>query len=202
MRRASIVLLSAALLAGCDDSLLPSIDLERMIDQSREKPYGESQFFQDGRAMRRPPEGSVPVTRSETDPGLAVGKARGGYLTHPPIPVTRATLTMGRARFETYCAACHGIAGEGESVVAANMGLRQPPSLVGPRVQGFPDGRIYEIIVLGYGLMRPYTEDLTSPEERWATVAYLRALQLSQGQGVPLDSLPPEERERAAKELP
>jgi len=196
------VLLAAALLCGCDDSLLPSIDLERMIDQRREKPYGESSYFRDGRAMRRPPEDSVPVTRQETAPGLAVGMTpRGDYLIRPPIPVTRPLLALGRLRFETYCAACHGIAGDGESIVAANMSLRQPPSLINARVQSFPDGRIYQIIVLGYGLMRPYTEDLTTSEERWATVAYLRALQLSQRVGVPLDSLPPGERIRAAEEL-
>lgn len=195
------MLLTAALLAGCDDALLPSIDLERMIDQRREKPYGESPYFRDGRAMRSPPVESVPTTRQETAPGLAVGEAQGAYLLRPPIPVTRPLLTMGRERFETYCAACHGIAGDGESIVAENMGLRRPPSLIDARVQGFPDGRIYQIIVLGYGLMRPYTEDLTTPEERWATVAYLRALQLSQRVGVPLDSLPPGERARAAEVL-
>lgn len=201
MRRAAIVLLAAAGLGGCDDSLLPSIDLERMIDQRREKAYGESRYFRDGRAMRRPPEDSVPVTRQDTAPGVAVGMAQGAYLTRPPIPVNRALLTMGRDRFETYCAACHGITGDGQSIVGANMTLRPPPSLLNARVQAFPDGRLYEIIVLGYGLMRPYTEDLTSVEERWATVAYLRALQLSQRVGVPLDSLPPQERRRADEVL-
>ena len=202
MRRASIVLFAVALLCGCDDSLLPSITLERMIDQRREKPYGESSYFRDGRAMRRPPEDGVPVTRRETEPGAAVGTAQGAYLTRPPIPVTRSMLTMGRLRFETYCAACHGIAGDGESIVAENMTVRPPPSLIDARVQGFPDGRLYQVIVLGYGLMRPYTEDLTTVEERWATVEYLRALQLSQRVGVPLDSLSPEERARAAEVLP
>jgi mono/diheme cytochrome c family protein len=201
MRRALFVLAAAALLPGCDDDLLPRIDLERMIDQAKAKPYGESEFFADGRAMRRPPEDSVPVTRRETDPGLAVGEVAGAYLTRPSIPVTRPLLTIGRNRFETYCAACHGIRGDGDSVVAFHMNLRRPPSLIDPRVQSFPDGRIYQVIVLGYGLMRPYTEDLTTPEERWATVAYLRALQLSQAKGVPLESLPPAERRRAEEEL-
>jgi mono/diheme cytochrome c family protein len=202
MTRALFVLLATALLPGCDDELLPSINLERMIDQSKEKPYGESRDFSDGRAMRRPPDDSVPVTRAEIQPGIAVGEAAGAYLTRPPIPITRGLLEVGQDRFQTYCAACHGIRGDGQSVVAANMSLRRPPSLVDARVQGFPDGRIYQVIVLGYGLMRPYTEDLTTPEDRWATVAYLRALQLSQGVGVPLTSLSPEARHRAEQELP
>jgi mono/diheme cytochrome c family protein len=201
MRRVLFVLAVAALLPGCDDELLPRIDLERMIDQDREKPYREERFFADGRSMRTPPQDSVATTRQETAPGLAVGEAAGAYLTRPPIPVTRPLLTMGRMRFETYCAPCHGIRGDGDSAVAVHMNLRRPPSLIDPVVKSFPDGRIYQVIVLGYGLMRPYTEDLTTPEERWATVAYLRALQLSQGTGVPLESLSPEERRRAGKEL-
>ena len=201
MRRALFVLAAVPLLAACDDELLPSINLERMIDQAREKTYGEASFFSDDRAMRTPPEGSVPTSRREIQPGLAVGEASGAYLTRAPFPTTRRSLTVGQDRFETYCAACHGIRGDGDSMVAASMTLRRPPSLIDPRVQGFPDGRIYQIIVLGYGLMRPYTEDLTTPEERWATVAYLRALQLSQSVGVPLESLPAEARRRAEQEL-
>jgi mono/diheme cytochrome c family protein len=201
MRRAIFVLAAAALLPGCDDELLPSINLERMLDQSREKPYGADPYFSDGRAMRRPPDDSVPVIRDEATPGLSGGTAGGAYLTRPPFPITRQLLTVGQDRFQTYCAACHGVRGDGESVVAVNMSLRRPPSLINPRVQGFPDGRIYQIIVLGYGLMRPYTEDITTAEERWATVAYLRALQLSQGVGVSLESLSPEARSRAEQEL-
>ena len=202
MRRALFVLAAAALLPGCDDDVLPRIDLERMIDQEREKPYREERLFADGRSMRTPPQDSVPVTGRELSPGLAVGEAAGAYLTRPPMPVTRSLLTMGRMKYETYCAPCHGIRGDGDSVVAVHMNLRRPPSLVDPVVKSFPDGRIYQVIVLGYGLMRPYTEDLVTPEERWATVAYLRALQLSQGTGVPLESLSPEERRRAGEELP
>ncbi len=202
VRGALFVLAAAALLPGCDDDLLPSINLERMIDQSKDKSYGDEPYFRDGRAMRTPPRDSVPMTRADTQPGIAVGEAAGAYLTRSPFPITRGVLNVGRDRFQTYCAACHGISGNGESIVAANMTLRKPPSLVDARVQGFPDGRIYQVIVLGYGLMRPYTEDITTPEERWATVAYLRALQLSQGVGVPLASLPPEARRRAEQELP
>ncbi len=201
MRRALFVLAALALLPGCDDELLPRIDLERMIDQDKAQAYGEERFFADGRAMRTPPQDSVPRARQETAPGLAIGKAEGAYLIRPPIPVTRQLLTMGRNRYETYCTPCHGIRGDGDSVVAIHMNLRRPPSLVDPRVKSFPDGRIYQVLVLGYGVMRPYTEDLTTPEERWATVAYLRALQLSQGTGVPLESLSPEERRRAVEEL-
>jgi mono/diheme cytochrome c family protein len=201
MRRALFVLAALALLPGCDDELLPSINLERMIDQSKAKTYGEAPYFSDGRAMRRPPEDSVPLTGAELHPGMAGPGAGADYLIRAAVPITRGLLAIGQDRFQTTCAACHGVRGDGESIVAANMPLRKPPSLIGPRVQGFPDGKIYQIIVLGYGLMRPYTEDITTPEERWATVAYLRALQLSQGIGVPFASLSPEARQRAEQEL-
>jgi mono/diheme cytochrome c family protein len=105
----------------------------------------------------------------------------------------------GAARFEIYCAPCHGLRGDGESVVAGNMDLRRPPSIVGPAAQAFPAGRIYQVIDNGYGLMRPYREDLITPEERWSVVAYLRALTLSHG--VPLDALPPEIRREAERQL-
>ena len=201
MRRALFVLASAALVAGCDDELLPSINLERMIDQAKEKPYGDAPYFSDGRAMRVPPGDSVPVTQGELRPGIAVAEAGGAYLTRPPFPITRQLLAEGQDRFQTYCAACHGLRGDGESVVAANMTLRRPPSLLDARIQGLPDGKIYQTIVVGYGLMRRLTEDIPTAEERWATVAYLRALQLSQAVGVPLASLSPEARRRAEEEL-
>jgi hypothetical protein len=92
------------------------------------------------------------------------------------------------------------MAGDGVSQVAANMTLRKPPDLTAPPVTGFAPGRIYDVILEGYGLMRSYQEDLPSAEERWAVVAYLRALQRSRG--VPLDSLPLDLRERARRELP
>lgn len=201
MRRAIFVLTATAALAGCDDDLLPSINFERMIDQSREKPYGEAPYFTDGRAMRSPPDESVPVTPGDTRPGIEAGEADGAYMTRPPLLITRQLLATGQDRFQIYCAACHGLRGDGESVVAANMSLRRPASLLDPRILAMPDGRIYQTIALGYGLMRPLTEDITTGEERWATVAYVRALQLSQGIGVPLSSLSPDARRRAEQEL-
>jgi hypothetical protein len=80
------------------------------------------------------------------------------------------------------------------------MDLRKPPSLVDARMRARPDGRVYQVITLGYGLMRSYAEDLVSPEERWSVVAYLRALQLSHA--VPLAALPPEARQEAERQLP
>ncbi|CAN94682.1 hypothetical protein sce4519 [Sorangium cellulosum So ce56] len=115
-----------------------------------------------------------------------------------PVPVTIELLQHGKERFEINCAACHGVAGDGESEVARNMTLRRPPSLVDPRVQAFPPGRIYRVIVEGYGLMRSY-EAQVPLMERWAIVAYVKAL--GKSRATALDALPPPLRERALKEL-
>jgi len=108
-----------------------------------------------------------------------------------PLPVTRELLALGRHHFDVACAVCHGLVGDGESLVARNMSLRAPPSLH-LKAQN-PDGWFYQVIAQGFGLMPSYASHLTV-EERWAVVAYLRALQLSQA--ARLDTVPPAERAR------
>jgi mono/diheme cytochrome c family protein len=105
----------------------------------------------------------------------------------------------GRRRFETFCAPCHGVLGDGRARVAANMTLRQPPSLVGERARSFAAGRIFQVITQGYGLMPRYSDEMPATDDRWAVVAYLRALQTSRG--VAARSLPPALRARAEEEL-
>ncbi len=97
-------------------------------------------------------------------------------------------LAAGRSRYDVACSPCHGKTGDGATFVAERMLLRRPPSLVDEPIRSMPDGRLYEVITEGYGLMRPYAEDLPTPAERWSVVGYLRALQLSQATS--LDALP------------
>jgi mono/diheme cytochrome c family protein len=103
----------------------------------------------------------------------------------PAFAVTRALVLRGRSHFETICAACHGIRGDGDSVVAGKMILRLPPSLLEPRIRALSDEQLSEVIARGYGLMPPYANALPE-EDRWATVAYVRALQIAQGVDVKL----------------
>jgi mono/diheme cytochrome c family protein len=191
---AALALAALALLPACD--VLPSIDFQRMIIQDRFKVWQPCVYFEDGMAMRTPPAGTLPRGAPLGDPALRDG----AYVTRAPIPVTREALTAGRARFETFCAPCHGLRGDGQSVVALNMDLRKPPAIAGAGARALPDGRVYRVITEGYGLMRPYAEDLVSPEERWTVVLYLRALQLSHA--VPLAALPPGVRQEAERQLP
>ncbi|WP_437595327.1 c-type cytochrome [Sorangium sp. So ce590] len=176
-----------------------ALDLERMLHQARYAPYQASELFHDGSVMRHPPEGTVPNDRVTGDPGLTRGVAGGAYVARIPVPVTIELLRYGQGRYEIFCAACHGIAGDGESEVARNMTQRRPPSLVDPRVQAFPPGRVYQVIVEGYGLMRSYETNIPL-HERWAIVAYVKAL--GRSRAAALDALPPPLRERARKELP
>ena len=106
-------------------------------------------------------------------------------------------LQTGRKRFEIICATCHGLVGDGRSLVARNMSLRPPPSL--HDYASRPDGYIYQVITRGFGLMPSYSAELPV-EERWAVVAYVRALQLSQRSN--LAASPPAVRARLQGEAP
>jgi mono/diheme cytochrome c family protein len=105
--------------------------------------------------------------------------------------VTRKLLDLGRKRYDITCGTCHGVLGDGDSIVARQMSLRPPPSL--HRYIEKPAGYIYEVATKGFGMMASYAAELTV-EERWAVVAYIRALQLSQN--TPAADLPADVRQR------
>ncbi len=180
MNAVRLLLCALLLLAGCRGAE-PGVywGFERMIEQPRYPAYGKNPLFADGRAMRTPPEGTVPRDEYPGDSLVTEGMEGGGYTERVPLQMTRELMTLGRHRFEIYCAPCHGVAGDAASPVATSMQLRPPPSLHLPRIRALPAGRLYQIIVDGYGLMPTY-RDLLSLEERWAVVAYVQALQLSQ----------------------
>lgn len=196
MGHAAIVLL--ALAAASCEGVLPAPDLERMIDQRNVRPYEPSARFTDGRAMRPPPAGTISRDRVIGRPALTEGAADGRYAETIPLPVDSDLLQRGHNRFDVYCAACHGVRGDGRSPVARNMDLRKPPSLLEPPATTFPPGRVFQVVSQGYGLMPSYASELPV-RDRWATVAYLSALRLSQA--VALDALPDDLRARVEKEL-
>jgi mono/diheme cytochrome c family protein len=165
--------------------------LDPMQRQPKYRAYQKSEAYPDGLAMRHPPAGTVPFG-ALLDPAVATGLgADGRTLERAPIAPTAALLARGRNRFNVYCAACHGLIGDGESQVAINMSLRRPPSLHAYR--DVTDGHIFGVITNGFGLMPPYSAELPA-EDRWAIVAYVRALQLSQHAA--LEQVPAEDRRR------
>ena len=179
------------------------------IRQPRERAYRPSDFFQTGLVMQAPPEGTVPRERRTMNPTLTSGisgyTGRYGengerivrYASRIPIPVTPELMALGRKRYEITCGTCHGPAGDGESIVAKQMALRPPPSLhlYSNRAPGY----IFEVATKGFGMMASYAAELTV-EERWAVVAYIRALQVSQS--VPAAELPPDARRQLEQEKP
>ena len=180
----------ALLVAGCDV-------LDPMMRQPKMKPYRESDFWADGVSMRQPPAGAVPV-EYVVAPEVRTGRGPDGApIARIPIPLTRPLLEAGRKRFEIVCGTCHGLVGDGRSLVGRNMSLRPPPSLVDPPVPARPDGYLFLVATEGFGLMPGYAAELTV-EDRWAVVAYLRALQLSQRARI--EDAPPDERARLEKE--
>jgi hypothetical protein len=179
--------------------MLPPVDYQRMIYQNKFTTWQACPYFEDGRVMRTPPAGTLPRDEPVGDPALTRGVVGDAYVSDMPVAVTWDLLRAGQARYEIFCAPCHGLRGDGRSTVALNMDLRRPPPIAGPAARVLPPGRVYQVVHEGYGLMRSYAEDLVSPEERWAVVAYLEALQLSRG--VSLPSLPPSLREEAERHL-
>jgi cytochrome c len=168
-----------------------------MRQQPKALPYRENEFFSDDRVMRQPPPGTVPTSRRGQTRRFLTGRDApdGGFLGDIPLTLTRETVERGQQRYEVYCATCHGVLGNGVSQVGRNMGLREPPSLLD--LPAYPDGYYYVVISEGFGLMPAYAEKL-SPEDRWAVVAYVRALQRSQRAS--LEDVPPESRPLLDKE--
>jgi mono/diheme cytochrome c family protein len=179
--------------AGCDEDALNPMAAR----QPRIRPYGGSDFFSDGMGMRTPPAGTVPRQRITGDTGLTTGKVGNNFVTTFPIKVDEALMRLGQKRYNITCGTCHGPAGDGESIVAKQMSLKPPPALM--LFADRPVGYIFEVASQGHGLMASYAAELPI-KERWAVVAYVRALQ--RARTATLAEAPAAERERLEKEAP
>lgn len=163
-----------------------------MHNQPRYKPLGGSAFFEDGRASRPLVEGTVPRGYARTDAHFYTGKVNGRLVETFPFPITRQILERGRERYDIFCAPCHGRDGYGEGMIV-QRGFRQPPSFHTDRLRRAPVGHFFDVITNGFGTMYSYASRIP-PEDRWAIIAYIRALQLSQN--ATLEDVPPAERRR------
>jgi mono/diheme cytochrome c family protein len=136
-----------------------------MANQPKQNPLSPSDFFADGRSERPEVENTV---------------ARG------------SVLERGQQRYGIFCTPCHGIQGDGMGMVAVR-GMKHPPSYHQERLRNVPNGYLYDVVTNGFGAMYGYSAQIP-PRDRWAIVAYLRALQLSRN--VPVGQLPAELREK------
>ena len=148
--------------------------------------------------MLQPPGGTLAVD-APLDPRVAEGVAEGHWLESIPVVLDRAALEGGQRDFDVFCATCHGVLGDGESVVAARMDRVRPRDLQTDVVRAYPPGRTFQTIRQGYGLMPSYRVQL-DVTRAWHVVAYLRALQVARG--VRAADLPQALRAELAKEAP
>lgn len=166
--RAGIAVLTALLLTGC---------AQKMDVAPRYSPLSAASFFGDGQSARPIVEGTIPRGGARADGFLYEGRVGGVWVDSFPFPVTAQVMRRGRERFEIFCAPCHGRAGDGQGVVV-QRGLRGPVSFHEKRFIEYPAGYFFDVITHGRGAMYPYASRIPVAD-RWAIVAYLRALQLS-----------------------
>lgn len=178
-----LILALGVLLASCSD----------MITQNRYDPLSPSSLWADGRSARPIPTGVVQVGQPVTGNPLLSGMGPDGKpVASIPVPVTVDLMKRGQQEFDIYCSPCHGYAGQGNGV-AVQHGMPAPPSFHSQAIYNLADGQIFDVITNGYGRMFSYGYRI-EPEDRWAVVAYLRALELSQNTNPQL--LTPQERQR------
>jgi len=180
IRLAVFTMALVPILAGCERAK------QDMYDQPRYKPFAESTLFADGTSARPLPPGAVPHARGPFA-GTSSGRVGGQAVERDqaalsaqsnPYPVTPQLLRRGQERFAIYCVPCHSPVGDGDGRVV-RRGFPSPPSFHQDRLRNAPDRHFFDVITHGYGIMYPYA-DRVEPPDRWAIVAYIRALQLSQ----------------------
>jgi mono/diheme cytochrome c family protein len=167
-------------LAGCEKLA------RNMYDGAKQKPLRPSERFDDGNSSRPRVAGPVEYNRgilAATSSGVADREREARRIAAErakaiPYPITMRLLARGRERFDIYCAPCHSRLGDGDGRIA-RRGFPHPPSYHIDRLRNAPDRHFYDVMTNGYGVMYPY-RDRVAPEDRWAIVAYIRALQLSQ----------------------
>jgi len=153
--------------SGCDHTLR-----QDMANQPRQNPLSPAPFFQDDRSERPAIENTVARGSLEQD-ALLVPKESNAF----PLPLTEELLVRGQDRYNIFCSPCHGLQGDGMGMVTLR-GMKHPPSYHQERVRNEPNGYYFDVITNGFGAMNGYSMQLT-PQDRWAVVAYVRALELS-----------------------
>jgi mono/diheme cytochrome c family protein len=180
------VLCGIFLLIGCRQD---------MQDQPKYRPFRKSTFFGDERSARPQVAGTVGRGQLHEDRLLFSGKSGAAFADTFPVPVDEARLRRGQERYRIYCSPCHGLLGRGDGMVV-RRGYRPPSSFHVDRLRAQPAGYFFDAISHGFGAMPDYAAQIPVTD-RWAIVAYVRALQLSQN--VPLADVPADKRAELEK---
>ena len=147
-----------------------------MYDMEYGEPLERSEFFEDHRMSRPLVEGTVARGHEQADQLFYTGTTESGEFSDEfPMEVTREVMDRGADRYNIYCTPCHGDNGAGDGIIVTR-GMKQPPSFLEQRLIDMPAGYFFDVITSGYGVMYSYASRV-NPEDRWAIVAYLRAIQ-------------------------
>jgi len=184
VRMALAALACVFILGGCDRLR------QDMATQPKYRPLSPSDFFRDGRSERPLLENTV-ARGSLANDELMIAKDSNNF----PLPVDQALLERGKERYTAFCTPCHGLQGDGNGMVALR-GMKHPPSYHIDRLRESPNGYFYDVITNGFGQMYGYAAQIP-PRDRWAIVAYVRALQLSRYAHA--SELPADLREKLSK---
>ena len=163
---------------------------QQMADQPHQRPLEPSNFFDDGMASRPVEPGTVARAGKEQNGLRFHSKVDGKLVDTFPFEVTMEVLARGQERYEIFCSPCHDRLGTGQGMIV-RRGFTPARSFHDPRLRHAPAGHFFEVITQGFGQMPSYANQL-SEQDRWAVIAYIRALQFSRN--VRLDQLPPEDR--------
>lgn len=165
-------------LAAASFLVLAAACRQDMHDQPKYVPLRQSSFFGDERSARPLVPGTVARGHLRDDTLLYTGKINGADATVFPLVADARVMARGQERFDIYCSPCHGRTGQGDGMVV-RRGFRRPPSFHEDRLRNAPIGHLFDVITNGFGAMPDYATQIRA-EDRWAIVAYVRALQLSE----------------------
>lgn len=169
---------------GCTSSRPPIHPNYSMLNQPKVLPQTASEFFYDGASMRQPVPGTIPIGGLREDIAFYTGKgADGQFVATIPVPVTAALVERGHDRYHIYCQPCHDARGDGKGILF-QRGDVPTASFHQDKILKYPDGRIFDVITNGSGLMSGYRWPIP-PADRWAIIAYVRELERKRSAGAP-----------------
>ena len=185
-RSRSILVLAviATFVAGCQGSIsnAPPVHINPNMDfQERFEAQEANPFFADSRAMRPTVEGTVARGFLKEDNAWYRGRTDDGALIQTiPATITSEMMARGQERYEIFCSVCHGSAGDGQGIImTGNYGYVPAPTFHSAGLRALPDGHFFDAITNGIRTMPSYASQVPVAD-RWAIVAYIRALQRSQ----------------------
>jgi mono/diheme cytochrome c family protein len=169
-----------------------------MRDQPRYETFEARPLAAANSAALSPPAGTVARGKLDDQSPELTGKTGRDFVLQIPLPLDDGLLRRGQERFDIYCSPCHGRTGDGRGMIVVR-GFRQPPSYHQDRLRQAPAGHFFDVMTHGFGAMPRYGPQIP-PRDRWAIVAYIRALQLSQN--ATLQDVPASERAQLTQERP